>query len=188
MKKIILLDRDGIINYDSKKYIKSVAELVFLPGSLTAIARLTAAGYRIGIATNQSGIARGYYDERILKTIHDKLIQEISAAGGHIEAIEHCPHLPDSGCLCRKPKPGMLHKLAIRLNCSLENVPFLGDQISDIQAAEAAGATPIFISTPENQDHAHYQKSYPYVASFASLSDFVDDLLSTNPASPPTQV
>lgn len=178
MNKIILLDRDGVINQDSLHYIKSVDEFIFLPGSIEAISRLTRAGYRIGVATNQSGVSRGFYDELELAAIHNKLLGEVRAAGGEIEAIEYCIHMPDAGCSCRKPQPGMLHALARRLNTSLENVPFIGDRVSDIEAAEAAGASPMIVLSPMTDRVA--LEHYSYVPIFHSLAECVDFLLTQN--------
>ena len=175
MSKIVLLDRDGIINQDSRHYIKSIDEFIFLPKSVDGIVRLTEAGYRIGIATNQSGVARGYYTEQTLNAIHEKMLSSVRGAGGEIEAIEYCKHLPEEGCLCRKPNAGMLYSLAKRFNCSLKNVPFIGDKISDIQAAETAGATPIVVLS-EMTDTLQLQ-SYPHVPIFNSLFECVESLL-----------
>ncbi|ASQ46761.1 D-glycero-beta-D-manno-heptose 1,7-bisphosphate 7-phosphatase [Legionella clemsonensis] len=175
MNKVILLDRDGVINQDSLHYIKSAEEFIFLPGSIAAIVRLTEAGYRIGVATNQSGVSRGYYTEAELATIHQKLINEVHAAGGKIAAIEYCIHMPNEGCSCRKPQPGMLQALARHLNCSLDNIPYVGDRVSDIQAAEAAGAKPMIVLSPMT-DRIGLQH-YPHVPVFTSLEDCVDFLL-----------
>ncbi|WED42278.1 D-glycero-beta-D-manno-heptose 1,7-bisphosphate 7-phosphatase [Legionella cardiaca] len=178
MNKIILLDRDGVINQDSLHYIKSVEEFIFLPGSIEAIAYLTKAGYRIGVATNQSGVSRGLYSETELAAIHRKLLNDVRAAGGEIEAIEYCTHMPDAGCTCRKPQPGMLRALAEHLNCSLAGVPFVGDRVSDIQAAEAAGAAPMVVLSPMT-DRVGLQ-AYAHVPVFHSLMDCVTFLLSKN--------
>ncbi|WP_028387960.1 D-glycero-beta-D-manno-heptose 1,7-bisphosphate 7-phosphatase [Legionella fairfieldensis] len=178
MNKFILLDRDGVINQDSFHYIKSAEEFIPLPGSIEAIARLTAAGYQIGVATNQSGISRGLYDEKILDSIHAKMLDLVHAAGGEIAAIEYCIHLPEGKCNCRKPAPGMLYALAERLNCSLTGVPFVGDRVSDIQAAETVGATPIMIPSPMT-DKANLQ-AYSHVPVFTSLFHYVDYLLTEN--------
>ncbi|KTC87565.1 MULTISPECIES: D-glycero-beta-D-manno-heptose 1,7-bisphosphate 7-phosphatase [Legionella] len=175
MNKVVLLDRDGVINKDSLYYIKSTKEFIPIPGSIEAIARLTAAGYRIGVATNQSGVTRGYYDEAELAAIHNKMLSLVHEAGGEIEAIEYCTHMPDEGCSCRKPQPGMLFALAARLKCSLTGVPFIGDRVSDIQAAEAAGATPMMILSPMT-DRVGLQ-AYPQVPIFNSLALCVDYLL-----------
>ena len=175
--KVIILDRDGVINQDSLHYIKSQEEFIPVPGSIEAIAELTAAGYRIGIATNQSGVSRGYYSEQELWQIHAKMLTLVRAAGGEISAIEYCIHLPDAGCNCRKPQPGMLLALAKRLNCSLKQVPFIGDRVSDIQAAEAAGARPLVVLSPMT-DRKNLQ-DYAYVPVFSSLAHCVDHLLTS---------
>lgn len=147
MKKWILLDRDGVINYDSTDYIKSTAEWEPLPGSLEAIAMLTHAGFSIGVATNQSGIARGLYTQETLDKIHQKMHDCISTAGGHIQAIAYCPHGPEDNCDCRKPKPGLLTQLAKTHGFSLNNVPYIGDALRDVEAAKAGGATPFLVLT-----------------------------------------
>ena len=175
MNKVVLLDRDGVINLDSIHYIKSIDEFIPIEGSIDAIARLTAAGYRIGIATNQSGVSRGYYNEEELAAIHAKLLNLVHAQGGEIDAIEYCIHMPDEGCFCRKPKPGMLFALAKHLGCSLAGVPFIGDRVSDIQAAEAAGARPMMVLSPMT-DRVGLQ-AYPHVPVFNSLAQCVEYLL-----------
>ncbi len=175
MNRAILLDRDGVINQDSIHYIKSVDEFIFLPGSLEALVALTAAGYRIGIATNQSGISRGYYDVKELAAIHDKMLKEVHLAGGNITAIEYCYHLPEAGCFCRKPKPGMLHALAKSLGCDLAETYFIGDRVSDVQAAEAAGAKPMIALSPMSDRTSLL--NYPQVPVFISLARCVDYLL-----------
>jgi D-glycero-D-manno-heptose 1,7-bisphosphate phosphatase len=147
MKKLIILDRDGVINYDSDDYIKSSAEWIPIPGSLAAIARLTQAGYLIAIASNQSGIARGLYTETTLTQIHQKMLDAIAAAGGRISGVFHCPHQPADQCDCRKPKPGLLQRIARTFDVALTDVPFIGDKQSDIEAAENAGCQPILVRT-----------------------------------------
>ncbi|WP_347251516.1 D-glycero-beta-D-manno-heptose 1,7-bisphosphate 7-phosphatase [Legionella sp.] len=175
MSKVILLDRDGVINQDSPNYIRSASEFIFLPGSVEAIARLTKAGYRIGIATNQSGLARGYYGVQELRAIHEKMLYHVRAAGGEIDAIEYCHHLPTDGCLCRKPNPGMLHALARQFDCTLNKVSFVGDKISDIEAAKAAGAMPVLVLSQMSGD-AILQK-YSQIPVFNSLLQYVHYLL-----------
>lgn len=175
MTRLILLDRDGVINHDSLYYIKNVDEFIFIPGSIEAIVRLKAAGYTIGLATNQSGVSRGLYTENELALIHNKLNQAVLAAGGSIDAIEYCIHLPQELCACRKPQPGMLFALAKRFNCSLEAVPFIGDRVSDIQAAFAAGANPVMILSAMTDREG--LKEYPQVPVFSSLAEYVNHLL-----------
>lgn len=175
MNKLIILDRDGVINQDSFDYIKSPDEFILLPGSCEAIACLTSAGYRVAVATNQSGIARGLYDEDQLAAIHAKMRSSVQAAGGCIDFVLHCPHMPDAGCPCRKPQPGMLLTIAKHFNCSLNSVSFVGDRVSDIQAAEAAGAKPLMVLSPMT-DRAGLSR-YGYVPVFTSLVHCVDALL-----------
>lgn len=145
--KLVVLDRDGVINEDSDDYIKSVAEWIPLPGSLEAIAALTRAGFEIAIVTNQSGVGRGLYTEKTLATIHRHMEDAIRRAGGAITGIYYCPHRPDEGCDCRKPKTALLRRLERDLGCSLVGVPFIGDKHSDVAAAEAVGARPILVRT-----------------------------------------
>jgi D-glycero-D-manno-heptose 1,7-bisphosphate phosphatase len=145
--KVLILDRDGVINHDSDQYIKSPAEWKPVKGSIEAIARLTQAGWRIVIATNQSGIARGLFDMSTLNSIHDVMHRMVIQAGGRIEAIFFCPHAADAHCDCRKPKPGMLQAIQRRLNVPLAGVPFVGDSLKDLQAAVAAGARPVLVLT-----------------------------------------
>ena len=145
--KLIMLDRDGVINQDSDQYIKSPAEWKPVKGSIEAIARLTQGGWRIVVATNQAGIARGLFDMSTLNAIHDVMHRSVIQAGGRIEAIFFCPHAADAGCDCRKPKPGMLRDIERRLNIPLAGVPFVGDSLRDMQAAAAAGARPILVLT-----------------------------------------
>jgi D-glycero-D-manno-heptose 1,7-bisphosphate phosphatase len=175
MSNLIILDRDGVINQDSLQYIKSVDELIFLPGSLEAIAKLTAVDYKIAVATNQSGVSRGYYDLAQLARIHQKLIQEADKAGGIINFIAYCPHLPELGCFCRKPQPGMLLAIARHFRCSLTKVPFVGDRVTDIQAAKAVGASPMVVISPMTD--LQELKAFSNIPIFHSLAECVQQLL-----------
>ena len=145
--KLVILDRDGTINHDSEHYIKSLDEWRPIKGSLEAIARLTQAGYRVVVATNQSGIARGLFTTRTLFEIHDALQRAAAQAGGRIDAFFFCPHADAAGCECRKPKPGMLLEVARRFNVSLGDTYMVGDSLKDVQAAVAAGARPVLVLT-----------------------------------------
>ena len=145
--KLVVLDRDGTINHDSDQYIKSPTEWKPIKGSAEGIARLTQAGWRVVVATNQSGIARGLFDMATLNAIHDAMHRAVHQAGGRIDAIFFCPHKDDDNCECRKPKPGMLYEIAKRLNVELEGVPVVGDALRDLQAAAAVGAQPILVLT-----------------------------------------
>ncbi len=145
--KLIILDRDGTINHDSDQYIKSPAEWKPLPGSLEAIARLTQGGWRCVVATNQSGIARGLFDMATLNAIHAEMHRAVVQAGGRIDAIFFCPHAADDRCECRKPKPGLLREIAVRLEVELAGVPMVGDALRDMQAAAVVGAKPYLVLT-----------------------------------------
>jgi D-glycero-D-manno-heptose 1,7-bisphosphate phosphatase len=145
--KLIILDRDGVINEDSDDYIKSPEEWIPIPGSLDAIARLNHAGYAVAIASNQSGIARGYFNIEALAAMNVKMSEMLSQHGGRIDAMVFCPHGPKEGCDCRKPKPGMLIEIGNRFKTSLSNVLFVGDNLNDIKAAQAAGVMPVLVRT-----------------------------------------
>jgi len=145
--KLIILDRDGVINIDSAQFIKSPAEWQPLPGSLEAIARLNQADYRVVVATNQSAVGRGLFGMQMLNAIHDKMHKACAQVGAHIEAVYFCPHTADDHCDCRKPKPGMLAEIASRYNVSLRGVPVVGDSLRDLQAGAAMGAQPFLVLT-----------------------------------------
>ena len=149
--KLVILDRDGVINHDSDDYIKSPDEWIPIDGSMDAIAQLNHAGYIVVIATNQSGIARGYFDITTLNAMHEKMHLSVNQAGGHIDGIFFCPHAPADKCNCRKPMPGLLFQIARRFSTSLENVPFIGDSLSDIEAAKLAGAFPMLVRTGKGE-------------------------------------
>jgi D-glycero-D-manno-heptose 1,7-bisphosphate phosphatase len=144
---IVVVDRDGVINEDSGAFIKSVAEWRPIAGSLEAIAALTRAGVRVAVVTNQSGSGRGLFDEAVLHAIHRHMEQAVRAAGGALAGIYYCPHLPDAGCDCRKPRPGMLRAIERELGVSLAAAPFVGDRVSDLDAALAVGAQPMLVRT-----------------------------------------
>ena len=149
--KLIILDRDGVINVDSALYIKSPAEWKPLPGSLEAIARLNQAGYKVVVATNQSGIGRGLFDMDTLNAMHEKMHKALAVVGGRIDAIFYCPHTADEGCDCRKPKSGMFERIAKLYNQDLSGVPAIGDSLRDLQAASALGCTPILVKTGKGE-------------------------------------
>jgi D-glycero-D-manno-heptose 1,7-bisphosphate phosphatase len=145
--KLIILDRDGVINFDSDQFIKSPEEWKPIPGSLEAIARLNQAGYRVAVATNQSGIGRGLFDMPTLNAIHDKMHKSLAQVGGRVDAIFFCPHTNDTNCECRKPKSGMIEEVAIRFGVSLKGVPAVGDSLRDLEAAGRLGAQPYLVLT-----------------------------------------
>jgi D-glycero-D-manno-heptose 1,7-bisphosphate phosphatase len=145
--QLIILDRDGVINFDSDQFIKSPEEWKPIPGSLEAIARLNQAGYRVVVSTNQSGIGRGLFDMPVLNSIHDKMHKACALAGARIDAVFFCPHTAESNCRCRKPKAGMLEEIAARYNVSLAGVPAVGDSLRDLQSAVTMGAQPYLVLT-----------------------------------------
>ena len=145
--KLIVLDRDGVINHDSDAYIKSQEEWLPIDGSLEAISRLNHGGYTVVVASNQSGLARGYFDIEALSSMHRKMDEMLTKLGGQVDAVFYCPHGPDDGCACRKPKPGMLLDIGQRFNVSLKDVVFIGDSISDIKAASNANAKAVLVRT-----------------------------------------
>ena len=148
--KLVILDRDGVINRDSDAYVKSVDEWLPLPGSIDAVARLHRSGFTIAVATNQSGIARGYFSARELEAMHHKMQQLVAEAGGEIAAIAYCPHGPDDNCACRKPKPGLLRRLVGQFSASQTWV--IGDSLRDLEAGADIGASPILVRTGKGRD------------------------------------
>ena len=175
--KLVILDRDGVINHDSASYIKSPAEWKPIPGSLEAIALLNQAGYRVLVATNQSGVGRGLFDMATLNAIHDKMHRALGLAGGRIDGIFYCPHAQDAGCNCRKPKPGLLEEIGRRFGVSLEGVPFIGDSLRDIEAALAVGAQPVLVLTGKGKK-TRKEGGYPDGTPIhADLSEAVRNLL-----------
>jgi len=146
--QLIILDRDGVINFDSSQFIKNPEEWKPLSGSMEAIARLNQAGYRVVVATNQSGVGRGLFDMAMLNAIHDKMHKACAMVGARIDAVFFCPHSAEEKCNCRKPKSGMLEEIAARYNlANLENVPSVGDSLRDLQASATLGAQPYLVLT-----------------------------------------
>lgn len=177
MMKLIILDRDGVINEDSDEYIKSPDEFIPIPGSLEAIARLNHAGYMVLVATNQSGIARNFFTMDTLTQIHDKLKRLLNAYGGRIDGIFFCPHGPDDHCNCRKPKPGLYAEIAQRLETDLTGVPAIGDSLRDLQAAQQVGATPVLVRTGKGERTLAKGEGLEGIPVYDNLADYVDHLL-----------
>ena len=175
--KLIILDRDGVINQDSDEFIKSADEFIPIPGSLEAISRLNHAGFSVMVATNQSGIARGLLSVETLNTMHDKLRRLLSAFGGHIDGIFYCPHGPDDHCECRKPRAGLFLDIAQRSKCNLNNVFAVGDSLRDLQAAEAVGANPVLVKTGKGLRTLENKEAIKHIPVYDNLSHFVDNLL-----------
>lgn len=167
---LLILDRDGVINKESRHFVKSAEEWSPLPGSIGAIAALSKAGYTVTVASNQSGLARGLFDNDALQSMHKKLQGLVADKGGHIDRIVICPHGPDDDCDCRKPKPGLLIQLGAYYEVSLAGVPVIGDSLRDLEAAAAAGARPILVRTGNGRET---EKALP--GELASIEIF-DDL------------
>lgn len=173
---LIILDRDGVINYESPDYIKSPEEWEPIPGSLEAIAKLNQAGHTVAIATNQSGIGRGYYTIKILQAIHTKMTQNLAAVGGHLDGIFYCPHAPEDQCECRKPKPGLLLQIAQYFHADLKQALLIGDSWRDMEAAQAVSCKAILIKTIVSLQTREKINRYD-IPVFHSLAEAVDSLL-----------
>lgn len=168
MSRMVILDRDGVINQDSDNYIKNADEWDPIPGSLEAIKRLKKAGYLVTVATNQSGIARGLFSEDDLKSIHDKMHRMLSARGVSIDGVFYCPHGPQDNCICRKPKPGLLIQIAREFDIDLSVTPYVGDSIGDIKAAKIVNAKPVLLRTGKGE---YVMQNYPEVIDVPTYDD-----------------
>ena len=177
--KLIILDRDGVINIDSDQFIKSPDEWKPIPGSLEAIARLTRDGWRVVVATNQSGLARGLFEMATLNAIHAKMHKAVTQMGGRIEAVFYCPHAAEMNCECRKPRPGLFNEIAARYGRDLQGAPSIGDSLRDLEAAASVGARPFLVKTGKGMKTlaaGGFPKDTPV---FADLSEAVEHLLAT---------
>ena len=150
--KLVILDRDGVINRDSVNFIKNPNEWIALPGSLEAIALLNQSGFRVAIATNQSGIARGLFDMATLNAINDKMHRALAQMGGRIDAMFYCPHSAEDNCSCRKPKTGMIEDIGRRFSVELSEVYGVGDSLRDLQAFANAGCKPILVRSGKGEE------------------------------------
>lgn len=179
--KLVILDRDGVINHDSAQFIKSPAEWKPVPGSLEAIAKLNQAGYRVVVATNQSGVGRGLFEMDTLNAIHEKMHKAVSAAGGRIDAIFFCPHAAADNCDCRKPLPGMFKRISECLNVNLAGVPAIGDSLRDLKAAETMGCQPLLVLTGKGTKTRDDGNLPEGTQVFADLAEAVDWVLGSRP-------
>lgn len=173
----IVLDRDGVINHDSDAYIKSPDEWIPIPGSLEAIARLSQAGYRVLVATNQSGLGRGLFDTKTLDAIHNKMESAIQAMGGKLAGIYYCPHLPDDNCSCRKPNPGLLLQMGRDLGIDLRQTFLVGDSLKDLQAAAAVGAKPVLVLTGNGINTLELIRQEQQIDIYQNLAEFAEMLI-----------
>lgn len=179
-----MLDRDGVINEDSDDYIKSPQEFIPIEGSLEAISRLNRAGYKVVVATNQSGLARGYFTEETLQQMHEKLASLLTKEGGKIDKIYLCPHSPDDNCDCRKPKPGLLKQILDENPVNPAEVVLIGDSLKDLQVAQAVNMIPMLVRTGKGErtvaslkSNEELQKQFAKVDIFNNLAEAVDSLL-----------
>ncbi len=175
-RKLIILDRDGVINYDSKNYIKTLEEWIPIYSSLSAIACLTKLGYTIVVATNQSGIACRYYSLETLDAIHKKMREELAKVGGQIKEIYFCPHAPEANCICRKPNPGLLYAIAQDFPKAFPEATFVGDSLRDIQAAQKVGCRSVLVKTGNGTQTIACNKELKGISIFEDLNDYVSNL------------
>ena len=176
--KLVVLDRDGVINFDSVHFIKSTNEWIPIPGSLEAIALLNQNGYRVAIATNQSGISRGLFDMVTLNAIHDKMHKALGQLGGRIDAMFYCPHSADDHCACRKPKPGMMEEIGRRFGMDMKGVPMVGDALRDLQAGAVLGMQPILVRTGKGEATLAAGGLPESTLVFADLAEAVQHIIS----------
>jgi D-glycero-D-manno-heptose 1,7-bisphosphate phosphatase len=177
-QRLVILDRDGVINRESPEFVKTPDEWLPLDGSIEAIARLSAAGFTVAIATNQSGIGRKLLDRPTLEAMHEKMRALVRGAGGNIGRIVYCPHLPDDGCDCRKPQPGLYLKLARQYGVPLDGVPIIGDSVRDLEAARAVSARPILVLTGNgSKTQAALAKTGETVETYPDLAAAADALI-----------
>jgi D-glycero-D-manno-heptose 1,7-bisphosphate phosphatase len=179
--KLIALDRDGVINEDSPDYIKSPAEWLAIPGSLEGIARLNKAGLKIALISNQSGLARGYFDFSALAAINFKMLNELAKVGGHFDGIFYCPHHPNDNCLCRKPNPKMLFQAMEQLKACSNEVLMVGDTMRDIQLARNVGCDAFLVKTGQGMEtRTKHGSDLAEIKVFSSLKEVCENLLSAS--------
>ena len=179
--KLVILDRDGVINYDSDRYIKSPEEWKAIPGSVEAISHLNQAGYRVVVATNQSGVARGLFDMATLNAIHQKMMDTLAQQGAMLDAIFFCPHANEARCNCRKPATGMFEEIQQRYNIPLSHVPAIGDSLRDLTAAAQAGAQPMLVLTGKGQKTREAGHLPEGTRVFADLAEAVRSIIGVRP-------
>jgi D-glycero-D-manno-heptose 1,7-bisphosphate phosphatase len=176
--KLVVLDRDGVINFDSVHFIKSTNEWIPIPGSLEAIALLNQSGYRVALATNQSGISRGLFDMATLNAIHGKMHRALAQLGGRIDALFYCPHSAEDNCTCRKPKPGMMEEIGKRFGQDLKGLPMVGDALRDLQAGAVLGMQPILVRTGKGEETLAAGGLPEGTLVFANLAEAVQHIIS----------
>ena len=173
----MILDRDGVINKDSDSFIKNPQEWIPIPGSLEAIALLNQQGFRVAVATNQSGVSRGLFDMATLNAIHDKMHRDLAQVGGRIDAVFYCPHSAETNCDCRKPEPGMVKEIGKRFSVELDTVYAVGDALRDIQAFASCGCKTILVRTGKGEETLHAAELPEHVVVVADLSEAVSYII-----------
>lgn len=179
---LVILDRDGVINQHLPDQVRSPEQFAPIAGSLEAIARLNHAGHRVVVATNQSGLARKLFDIETLNRIHERMYRHLAEVGGNVEAVFFCPHAPRDRCLCRKPRPGMLLDIAARLHVDLAQVPVVGDEMADVEAARAAGSRPILVRTGVGRESELRMQAPAGVEVYDDLASAVEAMLTESPS------
>lgn len=178
--KLVILDRDGTINFDRDDYVKSPDEWRPLPGAIEAIARLNHSGWHVVVASNQSGLGRGLFDVGTLNLMHEKMNKLLASEGGRVDAIFYCPHTPEDRCQCRKPLPGLFQQIGERYGVDLKGVPAVGDSLRDLQACVDLGCEPHLVLTGKGEQFLHVDLPPHFPANtltHTDLSAFVDWLL-----------
>jgi len=175
--KLVILDRDGVINHDSDEYIKSAEEWLAIDGSLEAISVLTHSGFSVVVVSNQAGLGHGLFSIDDLNLIHMKMLTETRNHGGDIEAIFFCPHTPEDNCYCRKPAPGLFDQIAYRMNIHLDGVPYIGDKYSDVEVARRVGARPLLVKTGYGRACLEQHPALDDVTVCEDLADAVKKLI-----------
>lgn len=178
MNKLIILDRDGVINLDSDAFVKNAEEWIPIDNSIKAIARLYQAGYQIAVATNQSGLGREYFTAQDLDDMHNKMVRLVEAEGGKFATIKFCPHKPDAGCDCRKPLPGLIDQIQQTLKLdNLDGAYMVGDSLRDLQAGEARGCKAVLVRTGKGEKTLAANAGLDNALIFSELAEFADWLL-----------
>ena len=175
--KLVILDRDGVINFDSDAYIRSPEEWKPIPGSLEAIAKLTQAGYVVTVATNQAGVGRGLFEMATLNAIHDRMHRAVGQAAGRSDAVFCCPHAQEANCLCRKPRPGLHEEIGRRFSASLKGVPCIGDSQRDLEACAAVGGQPMLVLTGKGEATRREGRLPPGTLVYKNLAEAVKSFL-----------
>jgi D-glycero-D-manno-heptose 1,7-bisphosphate phosphatase len=179
--RLVILDRDGVINRDSVEFIRAPEQWQPLPGSLPAIARLNRAGFRVIVATNQSGLARGLFTTRDLAAIHTRMREAVAASGGTLAGIFVCPHGPEDDCACRKPRPGLLRQIETELGVNLVGTPMIGDSARDLGAARAVGGRPILVRTGNGRETERALTGATDVVVYDDLASAAEALIAEDP-------